>query len=209
MVGRHHWLNRHEFKQVKGVSEREVWCPWGRKELGRLSDWPELNWGYHVTAKDTLAFWHKQPGFKQTHLEFLQETIGWVERGAQPNSSFQICCAVWERGLSFLEMSLNPSNVAPEVEREAGQEPGSESQGPGLEVGLTWSAGVQPWQDPGEPSGWTASARERHVGPALIGPSLLGRERERKKETRPGICSRVSQLLYFSPSPLYPKLVHF
>ena len=60
-------------------------------------------------------------------------------------------------------------------------------------------AGVQPRQDPGEPSGWTASARERHVGLALIGPSLLGRERERKKETRPGICSKVWQLLYFLP----------
>ena len=43
------------------------------------------------------------------------------------------------------------------------------------------TAGVQPRQDPGEPSGWTALARERHVGPALIGPSLLGRERERKR----------------------------
>ena len=55
-------------------------------------------------------------------------------------------------------------------------------------------AGFQPQQDPGEPL-----ARERHVGPALLGSSLLGRERERKKETRPGICSRVWQLLYFSP----------
>ena len=43
-------------------------------------------------------------------------------------------------------------------------------------------AGVQPQQDPGEPSGLMASAKERHVGPALIGPSLLGGERERKKE---------------------------
>ena len=62
-------------------------------------------------------------------------------------------------------------------------------------------AGVQPQQDPGEPSGWTALARERHVGPAFIGPSLRGRERERerKKETRPGMCSRVWQLLYFWP----------
>ena len=35
------------------------------------------------------------------------------------------------------------------------------------------------------------------------------RERERERETRPGMCSRVWQLLYFSPSPLYPKLAHF
>ena len=32
-------------------------------------------------------------------------------------------------------MSLNPSKVAPEPKREAGQEPGSKSQGPGLELG--------------------------------------------------------------------------
>ena len=73
------------------------------------------------------------------------------------------------------------------------------------DVGKDWrqeekgtTAGAGPRQDPGEPSGWTATARERHVGPALIGPSLLGRERERD-ETRPGICSRVWRLLYFSP----------
>ena len=44
--------------------------------------------------------------------------------------------------------------------------------------------------------------------------SARGRERERERETdrerdQTRICSRVWQLLYFSPSPLYPKLVHF
>ena len=69
----------------------------------------------------------------------------------------------------------------------------------GHRLGLPWYARVQPQQDPGEPSGWTASARETHVGPALIGPSLLGRERERKRERdQTGMCSRVWQLLYFS-----------
>ena len=38
------------------------------------------------------------------------------------------------------------------------------------------------------------------------------RERDRKRERerdQTGMCSRVWQLLYFSLSPLYPKLVHF
>ena len=66
------------------------------------------------------------------------------------------------------------------------------------------SAGVQPQQDPGEPSGWMVLARER---PSLIvDRAKSAREREGRKEgmkegrkTRPGICSRVWQLLYFSP----------
>ena len=37
MIGWHHWLNRHEFKQTRGVSDGQgclVCCsPWGRKEL--------------------------------------------------------------------------------------------------------------------------------------------------------------------------------
>ena len=35
------------------------------------------------------------------------------------------------------------------------------------------------------------------------------KEREKKKTDQTGVCSRVWQLLYFSPYPLYPKLVHF
>ena len=45
--------------------------------------------------------------------------------------------------------------------------------------------GVQPQQDPGVPSGWTASARER--------------ETERERETRLGVCSRVWQIFIFLP----------
>ena len=47
-----------------------------------------------MTANDVLAFGHEQPRFKQTHLEVLQETVGWVERSAQSNISFLIFCAV-------------------------------------------------------------------------------------------------------------------
>ena len=58
-----------------------------------------------------------------------------------------------------------------------------------------WStARVQPRQDPGVPSGWTASARERrHVRPALIGPSPRGRERERERMTRRGCLQGLAE----------------
>ena len=52
---------------------------------------------------------------------------------------------------------------------------------------------------------------ERETRRTGLDRAKSARERERKKErdqTRK-ICSRVWQLLYFSPSPLYPKLVHF
>ena len=52
----------------------------------------------------------------------------------------------------------------------------------------------------------------RHVRPALIGPSLRGREREREREWPDGGVCRVWQslaMLYFLPWLLYPKLVHF
>ena len=46
MVGRHHWLNRHEFEQAPGVDDGQgslVCCsPWGFKSQTWLSDWTEL-----------------------------------------------------------------------------------------------------------------------------------------------------------------------
>ena len=53
------------------------------------------------------------------------------------------------------------------------------------------SARVQPRQDPGDPlrmNGVSERERERererrHVRPALLGPSLQGRERQRQRET--------------------------
>ena len=56
-----------------------------------------------------------------------------------------------------------------------------------------FSAGVQPRQGPGDTlrmNGVGERERERerrHVRPALIGPSLRGRERERDRETRRGV----------------------
>ena len=41
--GWHHWLNRHEFQQIRGNSEgqRSLVCcsPWGHKSRTQLSDW--------------------------------------------------------------------------------------------------------------------------------------------------------------------------
>ena len=78
-------------------------------------------------------------------------------------------------------------------------------------------ARVQPQQDPGGTPGMNGvSERERrHVRPALIGPSLQGRERERERSDQTGGAAesvRVWQslaMLYFLPWLLYPKLVHF
>ena len=39
-------------------------------------------------------------------------------------------------------------------------------------------AGVQPWQDPGGTLRMNSVGKRRHVRPALMGPSLRGRERE-------------------------------
>ena len=47
MVGRHHWLNEHEFEQAPGVSDGQgslACCsPWVAKSRTRLRDWTELN----------------------------------------------------------------------------------------------------------------------------------------------------------------------
>ena len=59
-------------------------------------------------------------------------------------------------------------------------------------------AGVQPQQDPGEPSGLTASAKERHVGPALIGPSLLGGEREKERDQTRNVQQSLAVGLFFT-----------
>ena len=47
MVGRHHWINGHEFEQALGIGDEHgsLMCcsPWCHKET-RLSDWAELIW---------------------------------------------------------------------------------------------------------------------------------------------------------------------
>ena len=50
MVGWHHWVDGHEFKQTLGVGDGQgslaCYSPWGRKELDTTErlKWTELNW---------------------------------------------------------------------------------------------------------------------------------------------------------------------
>ena len=67
---------------------------------------------------------------------------------------------------------------------------------------LEWvAAGVQPQQEPGGTLRMNGIGERRHMRPALIGPSLRGREKERERErvTRWG----VQQGLAESGNPLF------
>ena len=77
-------------------------------------------------------------------------------------------------------------------------------------------AGVRPRQDPGDTLRMNGvGERERgHIRPALIGPSLRGRERERENDQTGvfagsgGVWQSLA-MLYFLPWLLYPRLAHF
>ena len=66
---------------------------------------------------------------------------------------------------------------------------------------MVLSAGVQPRQDPGGTLGMNGFGERRHVRPALIGPSLRGRQRKREREretvTRRGGVQQGLAMLYF------------
>ena len=96
MVGRHHWLDEHEFEQAQGGLA--CCSPWGLKEsdVTELLTWTELRLPCDCQGRSSIQV--EQPRFKQNRLELLQETVGRVERGAVSNSSFLIR-AVWESGL--------------------------------------------------------------------------------------------------------------
>ena len=52
MIGRHHWLNGHEFEQSPGIDDGQgslACCsPWGRKDLGMTE---QLNWTESVKSE--------------------------------------------------------------------------------------------------------------------------------------------------------------
>ena len=56
MVGWHHWLDRHEFKQALGVGDGQgsLMCcsPWGHKESDTTE---QLDWTEHVTVETVWA----------------------------------------------------------------------------------------------------------------------------------------------------------
>ena len=67
---------------------------------------------------------------------------------------------------------------------------------------MVLSAGVQPRQDPGGTLGMNGFGERRHVRPALIGPSLRGRQRKREREretvTRRGGAAGSGNALFFT-----------
>ena len=62
-------------------------------------------------------------------------------------------------------------------------------------------AGVQPWQDPGGTLRMNGVGERRHVRPALMGPSLRGRERKRERERendQMGVAAESGKPLFFT-----------
>ena len=72
MVGRHHWLNGHEFEQAPGVGDgqgRLVCCsPWGHKELDTSE---QLNWIENVLVTDIS----EPVSLDSTELGFCANTL--------------------------------------------------------------------------------------------------------------------------------------
>ena len=58
------------------------------------------------------------------------------------------------------------------------------------------TAGVQPRQDPGGTLRMNGVAEGRHVRPALMGPSLRGREKERKSGQMGGAAEARKSLFF-------------
>ena len=81
------------------------------------------------------------------------------------------------RGLSFLEMSLNPSKVAPEAEQAVGKSLGLSPRGPGRSWGLTGRESWPPTEPSLEPEPLSASSQDRE-------PSLAGRRGRMQSPSR-------------------------
>ena len=91
MVGWHHRLNGHEFKQSLGVGDGRgslVCCsPWGCKEL-HTTEWPELNWTVclevstcvtwfncsEITIRKELFSFNREENWGSKNLEILPKS---------------------------------------------------------------------------------------------------------------------------------------
>ena len=69
MVGWHHWLDGHEFKQAPGVGDGQgslACCsPWGHKESD-MTEW--LNWTEEVEKCNSIKI-DETPQFRQMNLK--------------------------------------------------------------------------------------------------------------------------------------------
>ena len=90
MVGWHHWLDGHEFKQAPGFSDGQgilAWCsPWGHKESD-LTDW--LNWaelqawqiscrflkGLPTYSYFFFLFWFRSISRNKFHGDLIQSNL--------------------------------------------------------------------------------------------------------------------------------------
>ena len=61
---------------------------------------------------------------------------------------------------------------------------------------MTVTAGVQPRQDPGGTLRMNSVGERKYVRPALIGPSLRGRERERERDKMGGAAKSGNALFF-------------
>ena len=75
MVGRHHWLDGHEFEQAQElVMDREAWraiVHGVTKSQTRLSDWTELNWRSYCIAGNYIQY----PVINHNGKEYEKECI--------------------------------------------------------------------------------------------------------------------------------------
>ena len=90
MVGWHHWLNGHEFKQalgdVKGQGSLACCNPWGLKGSDTTEQLNNNN-NYKATVVKTIWYWHK----KQTHRSTEQN---W----RSPNKCIHIWTTIYDKG---------------------------------------------------------------------------------------------------------------
>ena len=116
MVGWHHWLNGHEFKQALGVGDGQgslgCYNPWGCKELGMIErlNWIELNWifwcsHYSVFVAKAPAYPGSLLASSEQSQSYLRYCVsGWSPQFYPPNktltSTFMLCFFFFSQHLS-------------------------------------------------------------------------------------------------------------
>ena len=108
MVGWHHRLNGHEFRQTLGVGDGQgglvCWSLWGRKESDTAEwlDWTELNWGKLKTLLNTWLQLTSQLKTPTANVE-PQHCALWL----QPLHTYVSTCLAWASWFT-LEVTVFP-----------------------------------------------------------------------------------------------------